>query len=627
MGSEIDQIPSDASFPSEDEQIPTPGPGQELIGSVTMEYKIRNMLESALTSHEKLLERYLEEWSECQKKLRDSVLATLESHAKIASNCREDSRQAGPHAPTIFQESVPHSHFNIAPEPSNAKHARVSGGSEASIEGDGERKITQRSYDLVHNMRQSRFQAFRFMFTDEVNKRAQNSISRLGGLVWRGCIENLYTWRDEKFRASERFMSNEDKHGILVRLVLSNYFESVTAMAILANSLLIGYASDYAMKNLRDPTTDAMDFLELFFTLFYTAELILRVLALGSFFIFSRDWRWNLFDTLLVGIALADQIAVIILGHSGGNLFVLRLIRLQRMMRLARIFRILRMFRELRLILNQVVGSIHAMVWSVLLILIITYVIGIVIVQASTAALMDDIDKPGSMSQSGKDGIKKYWDSLIGAMLSLYSSTTGGEDWMHVAESLKAVGTSYHFLFLLYIAFFLFVIVNTLTSLFVGTAMKNAERDQDSIIAEEMRRKGEYIRKIKSIFQSIAKEDQKTLTKDDFDMVLQDRSMIAWMSSLEIEPVDVEHFFHILSSAGEHEVDIDTFVVGCMKLRGPARSMDLLGLINCVQADSDRIKKIERDLGAIRKWMARYSQAFQEDITKSQSWHEDAKTA
>mmetsp|Transcript_38870 Transcript_38870/g.67563 ORF Transcript_38870/g.67563 Transcript_38870/m.67563 type:complete len:233 (-) Transcript_38870:52-750(-) len=208
-------------------------------------------------------------------------------------------------------------------------------------------------------------------------------------------------------------------------------------------------------------------------------------------------------------------------------------------------------------------------------------------------------------------------------MLSLYIASTGGMDWIEVAETLEPVGMAYYMLFLLYIAFFLFVVMNTLTSLFVETAMKNAEQDQHMVIQDEMKRKNEYISKIRTLYQKIAKGTRSELTKVDFDKVLQDSEMLAFMQSVEIDSMDVEQFFNILSCEGTQGVDIETFVVGCMKLRGMARSMDLLGLIHTQRADSKTIKQIERQLSGIKEMV---KTGLKKDYKRAMAYDQRSRT-
>merc|ERR1719336_3617742 len=82
-------------------------------------------------------------------------------------------------------------------------------------------------------------------------------------------------------------------------------------------------------------------------------------------------------------------------------------------------------------------------------------------------------------------------------------ATTAGTDWEIVSQPLHHVGGHFYAFFLLYIAFFLFVIMNTLTSLFVETTILHADRDQAQIIQQELERKEEYVAKLKAFFHEL----------------------------------------------------------------------------------------------------------------------------
>merc|ERR1719469_1414146 len=66
------------------------------------------------------------------------------------------------------------------------------------------------------------------------------------------------------------------------------------------------------------------------------------------------------------------------------------------------------------------------------------------------------------------------------------------------------------------------------------------------------------------------------------------------MSSIDIESQDLDQFFCILSSNGERPVDVETFVVGCIKLKGVARAMDMVDCLINIRAVYD----VQRELQA-----------------------------
>merc|ERR1719240_368503 len=57
---------------------------------------------------------------------------------------------------------------------------------------------------------------------------------------------------------------------------------------------------------------------------------------------------------------------------------------------------------------------------------------------------------------------------------------------------------------------------------------------------------------------------------------INDPKMIAFATELDVEPVDLEHFFMELSGNGKNDIDLETFVVGTIKLRGYAKSSDMM---------------------------------------------------
>eukprot|EP00747_Dinoflagellata_sp_TGD_P099273 gnl/TRDRNA2_/TRDRNA2_167691_c1_seq1.p1 gnl/TRDRNA2_/TRDRNA2_167691_c1~~gnl/TRDRNA2_/TRDRNA2_167691_c1_seq1.p1 ORF type:complete len:124 (+),score=24.96 gnl/TRDRNA2_/TRDRNA2_167691_c1_seq1:174-545(+) len=54
----------------------------------------------------------------------------------------------------------------------------------------------------------------------------------------------------------------------------------------------------------------------------------------------------------------------------------------------------------------------------------------------------------------------------------------------------------------------------------------------------------------------------------------------AFAASLHIDTSDLEQVFRLLSNDGRDSVDVDSFVMGCMKIKGTAKSMDVCALLH-----------------------------------------------
>merc|ERR1711908_96196 len=67
-----------------------------------------------------------------------------------------------------------------------------------------------------------------------------------------------------------------------------------------------------------------------------------------------------------------------------------------------------------------------------------------------------------------------------------------------------------------------------------------------------------------------------------------DPEMLGFAMSLGIEVVDVKQFFNILSQNGSIDLDLENFVIGCIRGRGAAKSLDLLELVRLQKENSDR---------------------------------------
>jgi len=148
-----------------------------------------------------------------------------------------------------------------------------------------------------------------------------------------------------------------------------------------------------------------------------------------------------------------------------------------------------------------------------------------------------------------------------------------------MANSLIPVGYSYYTLFLFYISFFLLVVMNTLTSLFLEATIQNADKDKDTVVRETIRKKKEYMKRAAELFEILDADGSGEITEEEFEMHAKDPEMVAFASSLDVDVTDIAQFYDVLSCQGKFKVDCETFVVGCMASKGSAMSLDIQGVI------------------------------------------------
>jgi len=411
------------------------------------------------------------------------------------------------------------------------------------------------------------------------------------------------------FRAASSSMVNQR----LAKLVSSPWFECLCSAIIIINAVVIASTADYAASHLDNPTHTFLEGVEMIFATFYVMEWTLRLVAYRLHFFFVPECLWNLFDTVLVVSAAHDLFIYFSVSGKGrkASILFLRIVRVMKMLKLLRTIRIMRMFRELRLVASLMRASLKPLLWAVMLISIISYIVGICFLQAGTSYLQERL-----ASQEEAVAIQVYWGSVWRSMLSLYMATTNGDSWKEMANALIPVGYTYYLLFLLYVAFFTFIVMNTLTSLFLDAVIRKADKDTSSLIREELKKTGAYVTKAAALFRQIDQNSSGNITEQDFLKYANDAKMAALASSLELDVSDMEQFYNMLSCRGKYAVDVDTFAVGCLKLKGPARSIDLQELI----ASQKRAARTLEDLVAKSQSAAVLFQQFlsiHQDTTRS----------
>lgn len=270
-----------------------------------------------------------------------------------------------------------------------------------------------------------------------------------------------------------------------------------------------------------------------------------------------------------------------------GQAASLRLLRVMKILKMLRFVRVIRTFRELRVITLSMLASVRSTFWAVALVLMITFLFALVFVQGVAIYL-------ASKGDDAHPDIKRNWASVGGSMFTLFVSATGGDDWAHIAMPMFEVGRWYYYLFCLYITFFLFIVSNILTSLFVDHALRAANNDDSNLIEDHLSNMEELVKAVGHIFDTMEKDDEGNVSVEEFKRHLQEKRLMAFAVGLDVEPYELFEFFKALSGQCKRGIDLETFVLGCIKLRGFAKSADLMHVIMAhekINADNEVFKE------------------------------------
>jgi len=343
--------------------------------------------------------------------------------------------------------------------------------------------------------------------------------------------------------------------------VNSQAFENVVGFAVVISAFILGFEVDNSSRTVGEPTPVFYKAADWFFFLFFAIEISLRMAVNRHRFFTMIGKEWNVFDLIMVILQAVDvfvQTAVplnleMAVGRQGQNMGVVRVVRLLRMVRVMRLFRTFHLFSELRIMVASMSSALGSLLWSMLLQLVIVYVFAVIFLQVVT-----------TYRREGDNEDLDYWfGSLLRSMLTMVESILSGVSWDCIVQPLnEEISPFMGTLFVMYVAASMFAMMNLVTGLFVTEVLTKVNEDKDE----------NFINELSTLF---AGNRRPAITKQDFLDHTQKPVMMKYLKSLDIHPGDAFHIFDILDINEDGQLDRDELFEAFLRLRGPARQVDM----------------------------------------------------
>lgn len=228
------------------------------------------------------------------------------------------------------------------------------------------------------------------------------------------------------------------------RLIIeSPRFQRFVIAVILINAATLGLETfPWVMENAA-PLLGAVDHAALYV---FVAELLAKVYVYRGRF--ARD-PWNIFDTVIVAIAVLP---------AAGGLSVLRALRILRVLRLVSIV------PSLRRVVNALLAAMPGMSSIVVLLTLVLYVGGVMATKLYGATAPE------------------YFGSLPVSLFTLFQTMTG-EAWPDIAREVMAAHPSAWIFFVVFILICSFVVLNLFMAVVVS-AMDDEKHAEEEALAE-----------------------------------------------------------------------------------------------------------------------------------------------
>eukprot|EP00930_Biecheleria_cincta_P038821 TRINITY_DN26689_c0_g1_i1.p1 TRINITY_DN26689_c0_g1~~TRINITY_DN26689_c0_g1_i1.p1 ORF type:complete len:612 (-),score=114.48 TRINITY_DN26689_c0_g1_i1:380-2035(-) len=406
-------------------------------------------------------------------------------------------------------------------------------------------------------------------------------------------------------------VESEQERSWLERVTGSRAYEVYSAILILVNSLYIGWQTQFLASRAMNSAIQGQALeralpaellaCQTVFCALFAADLIMRWAAGGLLeFWKSVDLAWNVLDLVVVTISVMDVMTELIaLAESTTtddsilkNFSVLKVLRVVRIVRVAKIIRTMKFFRELRMMVFSIIGSMKSLCWVFLVLGLVFYMFGI----AFTSAVTDHFKSSEMWNDPSYADLRQNFGTLDRAVLSLYMAMSGGNDWGAYYDSIASLPFIYSFLYLVFITFSVFAVVNIVTGVFVDSAMQANLVDKDILVHEELEEKKEYLEEVRLIFHALDSDSSGTITLSELENGLQHEKLEAYFRALKLDVSDAAMLFKLLDKSNSQAISIEDFVDGCYKLQGEATAMDTKMTFLEVQAIKDRFALMQQTL-------------------------------
>jgi len=407
--------------------------------------------------------------------------------------------------------------------------------------------------------------------------------------LWKQKISNLLSTRRERrthvFKPADMLTGKSKEAAAssqttLRGIVFSDVFDLCSSVLILTNCIFIAFQLEYVTnqseKEGREVIPPWSMPVELTFCILFSVELGLRVYVHGRNIIYSKDRAWTVFDGLVVFVSIFEILVDLVadVNRVGGDTSFFRSMRALRVTRAIRVVRVFRFFKELRTLIVTILGSFKTLIWSAVMMVLFWYVCGVILTNATYEAC--SIARAGTaVLHADCPPLKDRFGTLRRSVLSLYMSMSGGVDWDTIYQIMGPMDEVYKVMFLVYLFFTMFGVLNIVTGIFVESAKEAGLADRDMLVRSQMRTQEKYIKDMIRLFQEIDANGSGTISRKEFQWHLTDERALAYFEALKLDISDVSTLFDLLDINKSGRINIEEFLSGCQRLRGESRALDL----------------------------------------------------
>lgn len=304
------------------------------------------------------------------------------------------------------------------------------------------------------------------------------------------------------------------------------------------------------------------------FGLAFFGEMLVKMVCMG--WRYGRS-RWNFVDMVINGMWLIH--------HLGSRIRVnptvfrlLRVIRLVRLVRLGKLVSVMQMFDSLHLLMSSIRAGWSVLLWSTVLL------VGVMVIAAlSLNKMLVEFISDEDEDINARLRVFRYFGDFTKAMLTMFEITLG--NWVPVCRTISEdVNMWYGLVFISYELVVGFAMVKVITGVFMHETFNAVSTDDDLLILMRERQVAQYVRRMEYFFNLTDVDHNGKFSWEEFMLMIRDERSKVWLSGMGLDVHDAQLTFELLDD-GDGSLTTEELVRGFSRLRGEARSIDVLALL------------------------------------------------
>jgi len=380
-------------------------------------------------------------------------------------------------------------------------------------------------------------------------------------------------------------------------IVDTTAFNLCGGLVIFANAITVGLETDAVALQVSEGKVIQLDpiwqIVETVFCIVFLLELLLRLYYHRlNYFLNVHTFLWNWVDFIIVVASSIDTLVLSPLGVGGAGKLV-SLMRFIRMLRLARLVRLLKLFKELWLMVSGIMQSLKTLGWISVVAFVFSYAWAI---YATKAIGFDDATWDGYfMTSRGWDHEEYFgsvWKSTF-TMVQLLTLTGWSEEVVRHIEKGQPM-------LLIFFIFFVCVSSLGLLSIMVGVVVENtlttARRDQAKAVDQKDKDRKVVFAQLQEVFEVADVDGSGTLTIEEVEEAIGKSEIYNKLKMIDFPVDDPNMIFSLLDYDDSGELTIDEFITGCIRMKGAAKSKDLLVAQVAIDSMKRHFAKFETEM-------------------------------